>query len=57
MALGMKHEEAHGSLRMTFGKSTTREHIERVFEVLPPIVERLRMMSPLYEQRKAGATA
>jgi len=56
MALGMKHEEAHGSLRLTLGKGNTREHIEKVMEALPPIVERLRMMSPLYEQRKTGVT-
>lgn len=57
MALGMKHEDAHGSLRMTLGKSNTREHVERMLEALPPIVERLRKMSPLYEQRKSGISA
>jgi cysteine desulfurase len=48
MALGLKHEEAHGSLRMTLGKDTTKEHIEKVLDVLPGIVQRLREMSPIY---------
>jgi cysteine desulfurase len=48
MALGLKHELAHGSLRMTLGKDNTQAHIEKVLEVLPPIVERLREMSPIY---------
>lgn len=48
MALGLRHEQAHGSLRMTLGKDNTQAHIERVFEVLPGIVQRLRDMSPIY---------
>ncbi len=48
MALGLKHELAHGSLRMTLGNSNTEEHIEKVLKVLPGIVGRLREMSPLY---------
>ena len=48
MALGMKHEQAHGSLRMTLGKDNTMEHIEKVLDVLPGIVQRLREMSPIY---------
>jgi len=50
MSIGLKHEQAHGSLRMTLGKVNTEADIERVFEVLPPIVQRLREMSPLYSQ-------
>ena len=49
MALGLRHEQAHGSLRMTLGKDNTEAHIERVFEVLPGIVQKLREMSPLYQ--------
>jgi len=49
MALGLKHEQAHGSLRMTLGKDNTGAHIERVLEVLPGIVQKLREMSPLYQ--------
>jgi cysteine desulfurase len=49
LALGLKHEQAHGSLRFTLGKWTTREEIDRVLEVLPGIVTKLRAMSPLYK--------
>lgn len=48
MALGLKHELAHGSLRMTLGKDNTMAHVEKVLNVLPSIVERLREMSPIY---------
>ena len=48
MALGLKHELAHGSLRMTLGKDNTQAQVEKVLEVLPGIVERLREMSPIY---------
>jgi len=48
LALGMKHEQAHGSLRMTLGKDNTMEDIEKVLTVLPGIVNRLREMSPIY---------
>lgn len=48
MALGLKHEQAHGSLRMTLGKENTMEQIDKVLEVLPGIVDRLRQMSPIY---------
>lgn len=48
MALGLKHEQAHGSLRMTLGKDNTEADIEKVLDTLPGIVQRLREMSPLY---------
>jgi len=51
MALGLKHEQAHGSLRMTLGKDNNEAHIEKVLDTLPGIVERLREMSPLYSQK------
>lgn len=50
MSLGMKHEQAHGSLRMTLGKDNTINQIEKVIAVLPGIIQRLREMSPLYEK-------
>jgi cysteine desulfurase len=57
LAMGICHEIAHGSLRMTLGKSTTREQIDYVLEVLPEIVAKLRAMSPLYNStRKECAT-
>ncbi len=49
LAIGLPHEIAHGSLRMTFGRENTMDDIEYILEKLPPIVQRLRDMSPLYE--------
>lgn len=48
LALGLPHEIAHGSLRLSIGEQNTQEEIDYVLEVLPGIVEILRMMSPLY---------
>ena len=50
LAIGLPHEIAHGSLRLSIGDDTTEDDINYVLEVLPPIIERLRMMSPLYEE-------
>ncbi len=52
MAMGLCHEIAHGSVRFTLGKDNTEEDVDYVLEVLPPIVERLRAMSPLYRQER-----
>lgn len=52
LAIGLPHEIAHGSLRLTFGKDNTKEEVEYLLEVLPDIVKRLREMSPLYEKVK-----
>jgi cysteine desulfurase len=49
ISTGLLHEEAHGSLEFTFGRFNKEEDVDRVIEVLPPIVERLRKLSPLYE--------
>ncbi len=49
MAIGLTHEQAHGSLRLTLGDFTTEDEIDYVIEKLQPIVDRLRNMSPLYE--------
>lgn len=54
LAIGLPHEIAHGSLRLSLGEENTQEDIDNVLEVLPPIVERLRAMSPLYEEVKRG---
>ena len=48
MAIGLTHEWAHGSLRLTVGDFTTDEDIDYILEKLPPVIERLRMLSPLY---------
>jgi len=52
LALGLSPEQAHGSLRFTFGRENTEEDIERVLEVLPRIVAKLRAMSPLLKTQK-----
>ena len=49
LAIGMKHEEAHGSLRMTLSEENTMEEMDYVVDSIKGIVERLRSMSPLYE--------
>ena len=50
MAIGLPHEIAHGSLRLSIGDFTTEEDIDYIIEKLPPVIERLRMMSPLYDE-------
>lgn len=55
MSIGLDHETAHGSLRLTIGDLTTEEDVDYVIEKLPPIVDRLRQMSPLYEKVKGGS--
>lgn len=54
LALGLKHEMAHGSLRFTLGRLTTDEHIDYLLEVLPEIVAKRRAMSPLWEDYLKG---
>ena len=49
LAIGLPHEIAHGSLRMTLGEDTTHEELDYVVDVLKEIVQNLRNMSPLYE--------
>lgn len=49
LAIGLPHEIAHGSLRMTLGEDTTKEELDFVVESLKEIVANLRSMSPLYE--------
>jgi cysteine desulfurase len=52
LALGLSHEQAHGSLRFSLGKWTTEEEIGRVLKVLPKIVAKLRAMSPLLKSHR-----
>ena len=49
LAMGVPHEKAHGSLRLSISHETTEEDIDYIIETLPGIVERLRSMSPLWE--------
>lgn len=57
LGMGLTHEVAHGSLRFTLGRQNTEADIDYVLEQLPKIVERLRMMSPLYDQITHGKQA
>lgn len=50
LAIGVPHEKAHGSIRLSITHETTDEDIDYILETLPPIVERLRNMSPLWEE-------
>ncbi len=50
LAIGLPHEIAHGSLRLTLSEDTTREEVEEVLKFLPGVVRTLRDMSPLFDQ-------
>ena len=52
LAMGIDHATAQGSVLMTLGKDNIDEDVDKVIEVLPPIVQRLRDMSPLYQKKK-----
>jgi cysteine desulfurase len=49
-AIGLTHLESNGSVRITISKFTTEKEVEKLIEVMPQIVERLRMMSPVVEK-------
>ncbi|GFP36232.1 cysteine desulfurase [Candidatus Hakubella thermalkaliphila] len=52
LAMGLTAEDAHGSLRVTMGRSNTKEEVDYFLEVLPEVVGKLRRMSPLYAQAR-----
>ena len=54
LAIGLPHEVAHGSLRLSFGDYNTMEDVDYIIETLPPIIERLRSMSPLWDAIQQG---
>lgn len=54
LAIGLPHEIAHGSLRLSLGTGNTEEEVDYAVEKLVGIVDRLRMMSPLYEKVQGG---
>ena len=54
LSIGLPHEVAHGSLRLSFGDYNTEEDIDYILEVLPPIIQRLRSMSPLWDAIQQG---
>ena len=49
LSMGIPHERAHGSVRLSLSHENTEEDVDYILEVLPPIIERLRNMSPLWE--------
>jgi len=51
LAIGLDHETAHGSLRISLSEFNTEEEVDKFLEVLPAVVQRLRDMSPLYDKR------
>lgn len=51
LAMGLPHEVAHGSIRFSFGRINNLEDVERVKEVLPGIIEKLRQMSPFWDKK------
>ncbi|MCW2278046.1 cysteine desulfurase NifS [Heliophilum fasciatum] len=51
LAIGLSHEIAHGSLRLTLGRINTEDDVDYVLREVPVVVERLRSMSPLYNQK------
>lgn len=52
LAIGLPHGIAHGSLRISIGEANTMEEADRLLEVLPVIIQKLRDMSPLYDASK-----
>ena len=50
LAIGVPHEKAHGSIRLSISHDTTDEEIDYILETLPQVVEKLRKMSPLWEE-------
>jgi cysteine desulfurase len=54
LALGLTHEQAHGSLRVTLGRENTEEEVDYFLKVLPEVVSKLRQISPFNEQRPMG---
>ena len=54
LAIGLPHEVAHGSLRLSFGDENTMEDIDYILETVPPIIERLRSISPLWDAIQNG---
>lgn len=57
LAIGLPHEIAHGSMRLSFSDDTTEEDIDYILEVVPKIVDYLRAMSPLWEKIKKDEAA
>lgn len=50
LSIGLPHEIAHGSLRLTINEDTTEEDVDYILSVIPNVVKKLRAMSPLWEK-------
>ena len=50
LSIGLSHEVAHGSLRISLGINNTMQDIDYIISVLPPIVKKLRAMSPIWDK-------
>lgn len=56
LSIGLPHEMAHGSLRLSLSEDNSKEEVEYILEKLPKIIEKLRAMSPLWEEKQKEAT-
>ena len=54
LALGLPHEIAHGSLRLSLSADNTEEEVDHILKVVPEVVEYLRGMSPVWEALETG---
>lgn len=54
LSIGLKHEVAHGSLRLSIEEDVTDEDVDYILEVIPKVVDRLRSMSPVWEKMMKG---
>ena len=52
LAIGLEHGIAHGSLRLSLGRYNTEEDVDYALQVIPQVVERLRAMSPVWQEMK-----
>ena len=56
LSIGLPHAVAHGSLRLTLSEETTEEDVDYMLREIPPVVQKLREMSPLWERIQKGET-
>ena len=56
LAMGLSHEMSHGSVRFSLGRSNTEADIDLILKEMPPIVERMRSMSPMWDAKVGGAS-
>ena len=57
LSIGLPHEVAHGSLRLSLSGQNTEEDVDYILQVLPPVVAQLRAMSPLWEEIQSGGVS